>query len=208
MYLSPPNSYSNKASRNRVLSSFPHPAIRPIASAKPHRFLLANPQSFLSSKTLSTLWIGVGCVWVQISSQGMKMGERRRKGQNDFSLRMSNSLSKRWVCVCVVENLSRVFLSEWTPLLLWVMRVYIVWVKGKKITLKFLQAESFVSISWEGLTRETLAKFPKLAWHFSFQHVLLTLLFRVLASSKTLVKSTDSSLYARIFTNLILNPIQ
>ena len=34
LYLSPPSSYSNKASRNRVLSSFPNPAIRPIASAK------------------------------------------------------------------------------------------------------------------------------------------------------------------------------
>ena len=38
--------------------------------------------------------------------------------------------------VCVVENLSRVFLSEWPPLHLWVMRVYIVWVKSKKVTLK------------------------------------------------------------------------
>ena len=37
--------------------------------------------------------------------------------------------------VCVIENLSRVFLSEWPPLNLWV-RVYIVWVKGKKVTLK------------------------------------------------------------------------
>ena len=36
---------------------------------------------------------------------------RRRRGYNDFSLRMSSSLSKRWVC-CVVENLFRVFLSE------------------------------------------------------------------------------------------------
>ena len=34
MYLSPPSSYSNKASRNRVLSSSLDPAIRPIASAK------------------------------------------------------------------------------------------------------------------------------------------------------------------------------
>ena len=34
MYLSPPSSYSNKASWNRVLSSFPDPAICPIASAK------------------------------------------------------------------------------------------------------------------------------------------------------------------------------
>ena len=38
--------------------------------------------------------------------------------------------------VCVVENLSKGFLSEWPPLHLWVMRVYIVWVKGKKVTLK------------------------------------------------------------------------
>ena len=38
--------------------------------------------------------------------------------------------------VCVVENLSRVFLSKWPLLHLWVMRIYIVWVKGKKVTLK------------------------------------------------------------------------
>ena len=38
--------------------------------------------------------------------------------------------------VCVVENLSRVFLFEWPFIHLWVMRVYIVWVKGKKVTLK------------------------------------------------------------------------
>ena len=38
--------------------------------------------------------------------------------------------------MCVVENLSRVFLSEWPLLHLWVMKVYIVWMKGKKVTLK------------------------------------------------------------------------
>ena len=38
--------------------------------------------------------------------------------------------------VCVVENLSKVFLFEWPLLHLWVIRVYIVWVKGKKDTLK------------------------------------------------------------------------
>ena len=32
MHLSPPSSYSNKASRDRVLSSSPDPAISPIAS--------------------------------------------------------------------------------------------------------------------------------------------------------------------------------
>ena len=34
LYLSPPSSYSNKASRNHVLSSSPDPAIHPIVSAK------------------------------------------------------------------------------------------------------------------------------------------------------------------------------
>ena len=61
------------------------------------------------------------------------MGEGRRRGYNDFSLRMSSFLSERWVCV--VENLSSVSLSEWSLMILWVMRVYIVWVKGKKVTL-------------------------------------------------------------------------
>ena len=41
----------------------------------------------------------------------MTMGEGRQRDYNDFSLRMSSSLSKRWMFV--VENLSRVFLSEW-----------------------------------------------------------------------------------------------
>ena len=34
MHLSPPSSYSNKASRNRVLSNSPDPTIHPIASTK------------------------------------------------------------------------------------------------------------------------------------------------------------------------------
>ena len=38
--------------------------------------------------------------------------------------------------VCIVENLSRVFLFEWPLILLWLIRVYIVWVKGKKVILK------------------------------------------------------------------------
>ena len=59
------------------------------------------------------------------SSQGMAIGEGRKRGYNDFSLKMSSSLSKRWVC-CVVKNLVRVFISEWPLILLWVIRVYIV----------------------------------------------------------------------------------
>ena len=62
--------------------------------------------------------------------------------------------------VRVVENLSRVFLSEWSLIHLWVMKVYIVWVKGREVTLKKknLQTECFATVSREGLTRETLAK--------------------------------------------------
>ena len=60
--------------------------------------------------------------------------------------------------VCVVENLSRVFLSGWPHLHLWVMRVYIEWVKGMKVLFKILQAECFVSTSRDNLSREVLAK--------------------------------------------------
>ena len=56
IHLSPPSFYSNKASRNCVLSSSPDPAIRPIASAK--AWLLP----ILSSNTKSSLdtlkWCG------------------------------------------------------------------------------------------------------------------------------------------------------
>ena len=56
----------------------------------------------------------------------MTMEEGRRRGYNDFSLGMSSSLSLKKMGVCVVENLSRVFLSEWFLILLWVIGIYIV----------------------------------------------------------------------------------
>jgi len=76
----------------------------------------------------------------------MTMGEGRRRDYNNFLLKMSSSFSKILVSY-VVENLSRVFLSEWPPMLLWVMMEDIVRVKGKKVTLKILRAKSFVGIS-------------------------------------------------------------
>ena len=45
------------------------------------------------------------------------------------------------------------------------MKIYIVWVKGKKVTLKILQAELLASISREDLTYETLVK--STVWHDS-----------------------------------------
>ena len=55
LYLSPPSSYSNKASRNRVLSSSSDPALHPIASAK--SWLLP----MLPSSTNSSLDTLKGC---------------------------------------------------------------------------------------------------------------------------------------------------
>ena len=73
----------------------------------------------------------------------MTIGKGRRRGYNNFSLRVSSSLSLKDGCVCVVENLSRVFLSKWSLILLWVIRVYIIWVKGKKCTLKNPPGKTF-----------------------------------------------------------------
>ena len=141
----------------------------------------------------------------------MTMGEERRRDYNDFSLRMNISLFKRWVC-CVVENLSRIFLSKWPLILLWVIRVYIIWVKGKKVTLKILQAKSFLGTSQVGPSRETFAKLT--AQHDSstsnmcFSCDLFTgySSHEFLASQKR--NSADSSFHARFFTNLLLNSIQ
>ena len=96
LYLSPPSSYSNKASRNRVLSSFPDPA----TSSMLHLPSLAssNASQQLQKHLLHSENGWIVC-WVQISSQCMIMEEGRRRGYNEFLLMMSSSLSKKWVCV-------------------------------------------------------------------------------------------------------------
>ena len=77
--------------------------------------------------------------------------------------------------VCVVENLSRVFLFEWPLLHLWVMRVYIVWVKGREVTLKKLPDRMFRGCL--AVPRDTREN-DNLAQLFSFQscapHVALS----------------------------------
>ena len=71
--------------------------------------------------------------------------------------------------VCVVENLSRVFFFEWPLLHLWVMRVYIVWVKGKKVTLKNPPGRMFRDyLMGRPYPRDTREN-DSLAWLFSFQ---------------------------------------
>ena len=71
--------------------------------------------------------------------------------------------------VCVVENLSKVFLFEWPPYTLWVMRVYIVWVKGKKVTHKNARGrESRKYLAGRPYPRNT-REIDSLARLFSFQ---------------------------------------
>ena len=81
LYLSLPSSYSNKASRNCVLSSFLDPA----TSSMLHLPTLASSNSSQQHQKYSLhskkVWI---MFWVQISSQGMIMGEGWRRGYNDF----------------------------------------------------------------------------------------------------------------------------
>ena len=141
----------------------------------------------------------------------MTMGEERRRCYNDFSLRMSSSLSKRWVCY-VVENLSKVFLSEQPLILLLVIRVYIVQVKGKKVTFKILQEESFMGSTWVGPTHETVEKLIAQHDSLAFSMCFSCGLFTSNSSRKLLVSQsrncTNSSTHTQFFTNLILNLIQ
>ena len=128
----------------------------------------------------------------------MTIEEGRRIGYNDFSLRMSYSLSKRWVCVCVVENISRVFLSEWPPLHLWVMRVYIVWMKGKKVTHKNPPGIMFHNyLAGNPYSRDTREN-DNLAQLFSFQSYAPYMPFSRETFSRTsrelVVKFTDLQL--------------
>ena len=95
--------------------------------------------------------------------------------------------------VCVVENLSRVFLSEWPHLYLWVMRVYIVWVKDKEFTHKNPPGRMFCDcLAGRPYSRDTREN-DSLAQLLSFQSCAPHMLFCGLASHEFLAKSTDSS---------------
>ena len=110
--------------------------------------------------------------------------------------------------VCVVENLSKVFLSELPLLHLWVIRVYIVWVKGMKVSLKNPPSKMFCNcLVGRPYLRDTREN-DSLARLFSFQLCASHMLFRGLASRELLAKSTDSSFKLESSPILILNPIQ
>ena len=100
--------------------------------------------------------------------------------------------------IFVVENLSRVFISEWPHLHLWVMRVYIVWVKDKKVTLKNPPGKMFRDYLAEKPYSQDTHENDSLVQLFSFQSCVLHMSFLREPFLRT----------SRVFTNLILNPIE
>ena len=67
---------------------------------------------------------------------------------------------------------------------MWVIRVYIVRVKGMKVTIKNPSGREFCGYLARRPYLQDTRENDSLAWLFSFQHVLLTWLFRWLASRK------------------------
>ena len=70
-----------------TIISFPNTAIPPDCTAKPYRFILAKTQWFSSSKTLSTFWMGVNCVWVQSLFNVWQWERGSRRDYKEFSLK-------------------------------------------------------------------------------------------------------------------------
>ena len=71
---------------------------------------------------------------------------------------MNSSLSKRWVYYVVKTYLGFSLWIFFFFLLLWIIKVYRVWMKGKKVTIKILQIESFAGTLWDGLFCKVFAK--------------------------------------------------
>ena len=92
--------------------------------------------------------------------------------------------------MCIVENLSRVFLSEWPTIHLCVMKVYIVWVKGREVTLKKPPGKMFCDCLAGRPYPRDICENDSLARLFSFQSCASHVPFRGLASRKFLAKST------------------
>ena len=95
LYLSPPSSYSNKASWNHVLSSSPNPATSSMLHLP--SLVSSNASQQLQKHSLHYERCGL-CLSTNLLLR-YDNGEGWRRGYNDFSLRMSSTLSKRWVCV-------------------------------------------------------------------------------------------------------------
>ena len=136
MHLSPPSSYSNKASRNHVLSSFPDPAIHPIVSAK--AWLL--PMLPSNSKTSLDTQNGCGkCLGYQtLKDLEMERQELRKTTMDGVENCRYNNLS-------LSKVVARVFSLKGTPLRMWVIWVYIVCVETQCIKYDKLAKQN---VSW------------------------------------------------------------
>ena len=120
MHLSPPSTYSNKASRNCDLSSSPDPAICPIASVKTQLLSLLPS----STKTSLDTYNGCGkCLDYQpLKDLEMKRQELRKTTMDCVENCKYNNLSLSRIA-------ARVFSLKSTSLRIWVMWVYIVCVE-------------------------------------------------------------------------------
>ena len=103
-----------KPSKLLLQQGFLEPCLVQLSESRnpPDYIRQASPASFGNSPKLPKLQNTLYTLKMCGLCLGTNLVSRYDK---DFSLRMSSSLSKRQVCVCVVENLSRVFLSEWPP---------------------------------------------------------------------------------------------
>ena len=122
----------------------------------------------------------ISCGWeVSLPDVGLSKSVRVASASLAYSQNGQYLLRERFV---PPQNIFMVFFLNSLLTILWVMRVYIVWVKGIRVTL------SFAGYSWLR----------------HFQHVLLMWLSQVAPLASHVTRSTSWA----IFTNLILNSLQ
>ena len=129
MYLSLLSFYYQWTSWSYIFSSFLDPAILPdcIRQASPASFS-KSPKLQKLQNTLYTLNRCGLCLDTNLFSM-YDNGRGKNKRLQWFLIKGWVALSKIMGVLCC-RNLSRVFSLNSLPLLLWVMRVYIVWVEG------------------------------------------------------------------------------
>ena len=141
MYLSPPSSYSNKISRNRVLSNSPNPATSSIL----HSPSLASSNTSQQHQKHSQHF---ECVWVVFRQKSPLNRYNNGKGNEK---RLQRFLSKNGqlslISGCIVETSLRVFLSEQLHQHMWVIGVYIVWVQKVCIRQDNLAKQNVLQVS-------------------------------------------------------------
>ena len=139
--LSPPSSFSNKASRNRVFSNSPNPT----TSSMLHPPSLASSNASQQHQKHSQHF---ECVWVVFRQKSPLNRYNNGKGNEK---RLQRFLSKNGqlslISGCIVETSLRVFLSEQLHQHMWVIGVYIVWVQKVCIRQDNLAKQNVLQVS-------------------------------------------------------------